>query len=272
MNLRILVPVIMAALAWASSARSDAIVDWGGAYVSGSRGFVLPTAEDDGGVRTFPYSDSAAITPASGYSTPAGKSGPFYGALELISNDGTPRNFAQAQVSRESGTGDSFMRVGQASGVAGSVRGLVFFVKGNFLNGYDGVTLSLGGLSGEMNIRAIADTGSFRFAVRDGSSWYLSETARTTTGDYTIDSLSVENWGLWDPTGSPVAALPAGYATSGGTLNDVTAFGFYFTASRSSSAAVEVNSFQIIPEPGTVSLLLMGTALFGAARFSVRRR
>ncbi len=238
----------------AHPATAKTIVDWGGDYVPGSRNLVLPTGVDNGGTRTFPYSATVPIIPNVDYTAPPGKSGTFYGALELTHLDGTPRNFFSLQITNST-TNDSIYLQGLTNSPA-SVRGLFFFPKSGFLNGYSSRTLSLAQTQGRMNVMAFGDSGTIRLAVRDGNSqWYVSQTVRTTTGFIEINSLSDETWGTWDPTGTPIAALPETYTVAGSTINDVTAFGYSFSASRSgSTVSIRLRDFQIeyIPQAATV--------------------
>ncbi len=238
----------------ASVASGGVVVDWSGDYVSASRNFYLPATIDSGGTRTYPYSFTNPITPNAGYTAPAGKSGPLYGALESTCTDGTARDFAAFRVQNES-TNDTIYLQGESQ-VAGSLRGLIFFKKSDFLGKYGTGNLSLDRVRGRINLLALGDSGSIRFAVRDGGGqWYVSQTVRTTTGILEMEWLSGGNWGAWDPTGAPLAALPVAYAVAGSAIQDVTAFGYYFTASRGHSTfSIKVGDFKIeqIPAPGTL--------------------
>ena len=226
------------------TATAKMIVDWGGDYVTGSRNMVLPSGIDNGGTRTFPYSASVQITPNSDYSVPAGKTGPIYGASELTSSDGTPRSFGAARVSN-SDTNDWIYFQG-ISQVAGSLQGLTFFIQSDFLNGFNAGSLSLSNLKGHLNVTALNASGSVRMAVRDGNNaWFVSQAVRTSAGVFDIASLADQSWGSWDPTGAPLAALPSTFDTPGSSITGVTAFGYYFTASRTSAPSINVRAFQI---------------------------
>ena len=237
---------------------AELIVDWGGNYVDGSRSMTLPTFTDNGGQRTFGYSDTVEVTPAS-YTAPAGKTDAIFAALQNTSTDGTARNFGAVRITNN-GDNDLFYVQGN-SGVGGSVEGLFFFTQGGFLNGYDSGVLSLDNLSGRLSIYQFSETASFRFAVESDSGWYLSETEQTATGLFELGSLGAENWGVWDPDTAPLSAVPGTFSTGGSTLDGVTAVGFYFSGVRGSSApSLSVDSFQIsvIPEPGSLVLMLLG--------------
>ncbi len=239
----------------AHPATAKTIVDWGGDYVTGSRDLVLPAGVDNGGTRTYPYSATVPITPGSSlYLAPEGKSGTFYGASELTSTDGTPRNFGAARVSNN-GTNDWIYFQG-VSQVGGSLQGLVFFSKAHFLNGFNTPTIPLDHLSGRVLIASLADSGLFRFAVRDGDNqWYLSQSSRTTPGSFVLASLAEESWGAWDPSGAPIASPPSSFAVAGTALADITGFGYYFYAARGASApGTNVEAFQIdfVPQAATV--------------------
>ncbi len=238
-------------------ANAKTIVDWSGDYVTGSRSLDLPTGVDNGGTRTFPYSATVPIIPTTDYTAPPGKSGTFYGALEITHPDGTPRNFASQQITNST-TNDSIYLQGTSS-TPGSLKGLFFFPKSGFLNGYSSGTLSLAQTKGRMNVMAFGDSGTIRLAVCDGNDqWYVSKTVRTTTGFLEINSLYDEDWGTWDPTGKPIADLPETYTVAGSTINDVKAFGYYFSASRGhSTVSIRLRDFQIesVPQDGTVFII-----------------
>ena len=252
---------IILSTAWLASA--ELIVDWGGNYVGGSRSLELPAATDNGGMRTFEYSDTLSINPDADYTPPVGKTGPMYGAVQNTSLDGTARNFGAARISNDGDT--DYLYLQGNSGIGGSLEGLIFFLKDDFLNGYDSPVLTLSGLSGTMLIRTLNTSGALRLAVQNGTSWYLSETEQTATGTFEVSDLQAENWGAWDPTGAPLNAVPGTYSTSGSTLNNVTAVGYYFSAERdTSAAALAVDTFQLstssaIPEPGSLMLVLLGS-------------
>jgi hypothetical protein len=259
MNQRSIAFLLLAMLA-GSVCRAETLVHWGGDYVTGSRNMVLPATTTTGGTVTYPYSGTTALTPSSGYSPPADRSGAFFGALENISNDGTPRNFAAARVTNSAT--DDILYVQGNSGVPGTVRGLFFFPKAGFLAGGSGA-IGLGGVSGSLEIRTLATIGSFRFAVQNGSQWYVSESQRTATGLFELADLAGETWAAWDPATTPIDPLPTTFSTSGGTLADIQAFGFTFSASRGDSApSVSIEEFMVVavPEPAAGLLAVMGIA------------
>jgi len=259
--------LIVIAIVVGSVGRAETLVHWGGDYVTGSRNFNLPTPVDNSGTRTYPYSSTTALSPTTGYVPPTGRSGNFFGTLENISDDGTPENFGAARVSNDVLLGDSFY-VQQKSGVPGMVRGMFFFPKSGFLAGGAG-PIGLDGVSGSLNINVLADSGSFRFAVQNGSQWYVSQSQRTAIGLFELADFAGESWGAWNPATTPIDLLPATFTTGGATLTDIQAFGFTFTATRHSSAQIGVREFRIeaVPEPTGVLLAAVGFVGLGAIRW-----
>lgn len=252
-----------------SVSRAETLVHWGGDYTSGSRNMALPATITTGGTVTYPYSGTAALTPSTGYAPPADRSGAFFGALENISNDGTPRNFGAARVANNST--EDFLYVQGNSGVPGTVRGMFFFPKAGFLAGGSGA-ISLDGVSGSLDIRTLTTTGTFRFAVQNGSQWYVSESERTATGLFELADFAGDTWAAWDPATTPINPLPTTFSTSGGTLADIQAFGFTFTASRSDSTpSVSIDEFTIVavPEPAAGLLAAIGFVGLAAIRYRI---
>lgn len=242
------------------------IVFWGGDYVSGTTGFNLPTPVDSGNTRTWAYSDQNPLTPTSGYSAPAGQSEDFYGMLQSTSFDGAS-DFIAANFA-DNIDGD-FFRLTQNNAI---IEGMFFFVKEDFLNGFDAVTLSLTGLTGKIGVREVtADSAAIHFAVQHDGNWYLSESSTAASGSFEVADLGVGNWGAWDPTGAPFDSAPTTFDVAGSTLNDVEAVGFYFTAERGTQQVrLAFDEFEVIPEPGTLGLLAMGVLGVAALRRRLR--
>jgi hypothetical protein len=268
MNQRTIAFLLLSMLA-GSVGRAETLVHWGGDSVTGSRNMVLPATTTSGGTVTYAYSGTTALTPSSGYSPPADRSGAFFGALENISNDGTPRNLGAARVSNN--LTDDFLYVQGNSGVPGTVRGLFFFPKAGFLAGGSDA-IALGGVSGSLEIRTLSATGSFRFAVQNGSQWYVSESQRTATGLFDLADFAGETWAAWDPATTPIDPLPTTFSTSGGTLADIQAFGFTFSASRGDSTpSVSIEEFMVVAVPEPAAGLLAAMGIVGLVAISCRR-
>ena len=252
------------------NAQTD-VVNWGGDYVSANQNLVRPTAVTNGLVVTYTYSSNTAITPVSGYTAPAGRTGPIYGAWQVTSLTNVPVDIAQSRIANNA-AGDRIYII-SPSGTNTQVQGLIFYNKQDFLNGYSNVTLSLNGVVGSMNIAAVADGQAIRYAVQSGGSWYLSETNKTTAGSFSNVSLQDQNWGVWDPSTTPFGTVPATFDTLGTSITDVSAFGFYFQIERATSASIELDSFVIaVPEPSTIGLLGLSAGALLLFRLRARKR
>ncbi len=264
----------MVALATSSTLRAQLtdVVNWGGDYVTANQNFVRPAAVTNGLVVTYTYSSNTAITPASGYTAPADRTGPIYGAWQVTSLTNVPIDTAQARIASNA-AGDRIYLI-SPSLTNTQVRGLIFYNKQDFLNGYSNVTLSLNGVVGSMNIAAVADGQAIRYAVQSGGSWYLSQTNKTAAGSFSNVSLQDQNWGLWDgPTSTNQWAAPVTFDTLGTSITDVSAFGFYFDIQRTSSTRIEVDSYVIaVPEPSTIGLLGLGAGALLLFRLRARKR
>lgn len=244
--------ILCVTIGWVTAVSADPIVFWGGDYVSSTVNLSLPTPSTDDNTRTWAYSDTTALSPSAGYAVPADRSGTFYGALQTVGSD-NPVDFTAANVGA-SAAGD-FLRF-TAGGA--SMQGLIFFRKNDFLAGSSG-SISVADLEARLLLDENSPTdGTFRFAVLDGTSWYISQyETGATVGGFT-QSLNTVNWAAWDPTSGAIPAVPATFETEAADLTDVQAIGFYFNAARTSQDRVGIREFEVIPEPGTLGLLALG--------------
>ena len=245
------------------------IVDWSGNYVGSgsSQNLNLGSSTDTSTTRTW---EAAEITPGGTYEAPEGKTGPIFGAFEYTDNNG-PRDFSLARIRRDdSNTPINFSAHGGVD--SSNLKGLIYYTKSNFLNSMSSVPIGLTEMSGTLNVTDQSETAEYRFAVLNGTDWYLSSTTATDTGAFNIEDFGAINWGAWSmPEGSTFSATPSNYDVAGSTLTDVQAVGFYFDVSREGQSRVEFESFQVvaIPEPGT--LLLVGIALGSLLLFRRKR-
>ncbi len=249
-------------------ASAAAIVHWGNStgYVTSSQNFNLPSATDNGSARTYQYSATNPITPSSSYSTPADRTGPIYAALQNINGTAAAASFGAASVA-DGDTATDFLRIqGSTPGAGngdGNISGMFFFVKNNFLNNFNTGTLSLANV--ESFTSTISDysgtSASFRLAVQNSGTWYLSATQATGAGTFSFSNVSSINYGIWDPTGAPLNTSIGAFTNAATTLTDVQAFGLYFDVTRTDNAPrFRVEEFQVvaIPEPTTWALLAGG--------------
>jgi len=272
-------------------------VDWGGDYVSGNETFGQGTFgtyrfnDDNAADPTVPVTDtrqrvlfgltnstSGYFRPNSGYTAPAGKTGNFYmgTALQFPGGAADPNVF---RVSNNTGgnTTDTIRLRAQDNAV--STFALLGFGKTEFLNG---TSASARGLDATTSITVTIGqdfgnpgTPTYRYAVLDGSQWYLSNTTFSPSGagTFTLSSTGTETWGLFNPLGTGagstlpgtgIKVAPGAFASQ--TFNDVQGFGMW--ASGGFDMDVAGFSATTIPEPSTYAMLAFGLA----AVFFLRRR
>jgi hypothetical protein len=151
------------------------------------------------------------------------------------------------------------------------LQGLIFFQKSDFIGSPSGAISFDGTSSASMTNGGQAGSagpgGGTRFAVLDGSTWYLSNTDfNGFAGTTTIADLSTENFAAYDPTGAPLNSTPGSFTTAGSTFTDIQAVGYYFGLGSvsASSTGMPISAFEIsgvvVPEPSTAVLFLGGLA------------
>tara|TARA_R100000027_G_scaffold66167_3_gene61652 strand:- start:22674 stop:23582 length:909 start_codon:yes stop_codon:yes gene_type:complete len=276
--------MLVAGLGLAKGGDAASIVDWGGDYVpestsnsnlSGTLGdytvpgtalWVYGADDGDGEPRTSPTSD---------YVAPAGKSAKFSwgGYTQATDTNLNPsqRNWSRAGVLDsiytpvDSDTIDFFRGNNNASySFIGAA--FVSFAKEDFLNGYDALTLDMGGVE-TLSVSGTGITGSvtYRFAVLSDGIWYLGEDSMSSNGSLILtgEDLSTSNWAEWSPTGgadSRLEDVPGSFGTSVAELDDIQGFGVYadMSAANGSSMRFEISEFGVeaIPEPQEMAFLL----------------
>ncbi len=186
----------LTSLIFVAGASASSVVHWQGDYVgASSRVMNLPSATDNGGVRTYVFSAVNSLVPTTGYTAPTGRSSTFYGALQNSQASGDPANFGAIQIATQVVDEGSNFRVQGGAGDS-TISGMIMFKKENFLNGYDTGTLALSGLGGNMNIYDVNATSAvFRYAVLSGTQWYLSEAVATGNTLFSVADLASGNWG-----------------------------------------------------------------------------
>lgn len=253
------------------------IVDFGGDYVSNPTFAPLNfgSTSTTGNTLTSLYSDTVPKSPSSGYTTPPGKSGTFYGAFETTTPSATPA-FGLSRVTNASPNDTVLMNGGSGAGT-NTLLGLYAFLSPDFLNGANTGSVSFDENS-SLSLTILASAaGTIRMAALNDGQWYLSETVYSvaTASTFTVDNPNEINWGAWTPpTSGTFPAVPSLFDVAGSTFTDIQGVGFYFARSRVTvGPAFSWNSFQAtalvvpVPEPGVGSLLLAATA----ATLCVRR-
>lgn len=238
------------------------IVNWNGEYLDQKAGgqkldlgseTPLNAADGSNEGVGFAYSEELPKSPSIAKYDAQKPSAVFYGALEFI-NPGASEDMATALrplntvVKAANTTFIGFGGTPPPDAGTSRVRGLVFWLKKDFLNGFEKMEKitwqSI--LSMSLNITKIdAKLSHARFAVQSGGKWYLSESASENSKAFTINDAS---WGEWNVTSAlPLPALPDSFPTSGDQLSDITAFGFYFDAGSVSkaNAVFATDAFQV---------------------------
>lgn len=215
------------------------------------------------------YSESTAMSPASGYTGPV-----FHGGY-LATADTAARIGASLQV--VTGGSNGVVLVQDYGNVANTVTmgiASAFVFKqqdwANYTSG--GVSLSsisVNGTSYTNNTLGNAMTG--RWIIENGSNYYISQT--TFLGNSSTQSLtdfSTTTWAAYNPTTSlNFDQSAATYSTV--TFDQVTGVGVYFendsflgTGASGVQYNVSLNSFaaSAVPEPGTLSILLVAAACY----------
>lgn len=158
-----------------------------------------------------------------------------------------------------SGGGSNPMRMVSAVNVA----------KADFLNGASSTgSLGFDNVVG-MKARVATMTGSSnaRFLVQSGSDWYISDYSVTRATDMLANGYT-ETWYSYDPTSTLLYDnTDLGTGVSGSTLTDIQAFGIIAqntvdvngTSANAVQFAVSKLSLNVIPEPATLGLLVLGS-------------
>jgi len=232
-----------------SGAFATVITTWGGDYVAAYTGLnggtpVSPTTAS----KTYTYSTTVAKSPA----------GPtFYGAFSLSNSidSGTAPSFMANRFGIATADGASRLQFGTTA-AAGEVvmRGLVFFMKTDFLDGSSEGTVGLDD-SSVFTIGVVSSGGSFRqykmavhAKVLGEWGWYLSQAGGVSEESFTLERAGEANWGRYeiDPANGPLHAAPKRYETFGTDFEEIDAVGYFFNYAQSAAGANTtffVNSF-----------------------------
>jgi len=269
-----------------ATAVGSVIVNFGGNYMSDNAnkaGRRSSTAITDGVL--FSYNDG---TPASPLPTNyEGTSGTYYAVAQMTTAGGGVSGSYALSVLYAGGQNSIIARSkvrGTSETGSANVQGMIFWKKEDFLAGASTETLKLSDI-GELYVNASnvrSTQAALRFAVQSDGVWYLSEkalTSKTFLADAALGALTMEDpatlmWAAWNPQSSPTSLLnpaPTVYDVDGGTLNSITAVGYYFLSDYAlpNAAHFDVNAFRVttIPEPssaalmGGAALLLLGVAV-----------
>jgi len=189
-----------------------------------------------------------------------------YGAVEYFDSS---NSFSESTYARTQNSPD-VLQYGKQS-VSGSdtgMKGLTAFAKADFasLSGSSMVSFDSNSQFDMIVNWENSDSLTLRFAVLDGSQWYLSETSASDT--FSISDLASENFGAWNPGSSGIlGAEPGAFSTSGSSISDIQGVGLYFDHTRAGNSGwlqIENISVTAVPEPssyatiaGILSLVLL---------------
>lgn len=292
-----LYPILLCAslFCFSFSYGSTPILIWGDTkHVTGSDPLVLsgtPVVEDH--VAKYSYSWDTPLSPGAGYTGPT-----FYGTLEAHAGakaieDGLVPGFSQAQLLAGAQTRMRIdaENVNSATTPRGTLRGLIFFKKEDFIGGASGSgaivqfdessTISLNASSLNSSPRHVHIAVHAR--IGDSWEWYLSETRVTVAGTLEIANAGAENWAVWGDISAegllPAAPTSGSYTIAGSSFDDIDAVGYHIFMTNSSNGSshpfMQFGEFSVaaattIPEPAH-ALLLVVLALAGMSIYGRKR-
>ncbi len=159
-----------------------------------------------------------------------------------------------------------------------SIVGLIYLKKEDFLDvSYGSATLSLAenaALTANIKQLNSGEEREVRFAILNDGQWYVSANRQTGATLFTLADPLAAKWTLWDPASAPLSTLPTGGTYLGSDFQNIQAFGIAFLnvqASASNSTPLfqvtTLNaSFEVIPEPSSVALLMGGALCWWVSR------
>lgn len=257
-------------IGFSTTIQATIIADWGGDYLNANRSIGGTEVNPSGSSRLYAYSDTTNATPSTPYSAPPGKSGTLYSGSYFEKNGGGG-NTTYGRNVLNNGANDTitFRKTGSLpSGYTSAT--FIAFLKEDFLSGSgvsDVVTFTSGN---SMSFTLTEATNSeYRFAVMNGSTWYLHSATYDTTGSQLTLSgsslLSDNAWGAWDPNGGAngqLGVVPSTFDTQGSSFSNIQAVGFFALSTFptnvegfSASLSTFTVDASIIPESGTTALL-----------------
>jgi hypothetical protein len=277
----------------ASALSADVIVNWGGDYSVASPGSQRGTAGNSatldyygnsGAFNQRAWSEATLLNPSSDYTGT-----PYYGGGFNSYTAATPGGFLSSTYGgiQHNAAGDRIYYRSQAPGVADMTQrngaiGVAFLQSDwDALSAETAIFDASSSLS--MNIQINNANVTWRFIVKEGAQWYVSNASYTGNGTKTLDAASPTplldmTWAAWSPTASldfdaaaTFASVPFANITGVGYHGE---FGFATAGANTTAQDLVVQGFTanlaIIPEPGTAALVgLSFAALFALGR---RRR
>lgn len=276
--------LLAACVSLAGSLSAAVVVNYNSAaYVTGNTNLNRTTTSNtttySGGTgrsEVLAFSESTALSPASGYDGPT-----FYGGYYRSGTNATSTNGSSLRRIINNASFDyidstfGYYTASAATATEGAFT--TVFLKQNFstLSSTPNLTFEASNpLS--INIQGIAKAEA-RWMIKDGGTYYVSNLTYTTTGAKTLASANDTTWAIFDPSAS-LRFSPSSFSAH--AFADIQAVGFYAqsndpTVEAANPSLFRVNAFSAslvassIPEPSSFAALA-GLATLGLA--ALRRR
>lgn len=213
----------------------DLVVSWKGSGVQGSTPLQaeLITPKVTPGVSTLPLDETISWKPVDGPESNGGETVDFSAGLSA-SVGTSPAVPDILQWESRPGGGRIHLLLRGSESDPPQMRGMIIFPKSHFLDGAADPASSLGfDHQSLLSFTGLLDglAPEARWAVRDGETWYLSESTLTPQRSYqTAETRELpepgqQKWAEYQP-GEPFEAAPASYADH--QFSNITAFGVWF--------------------------------------------
>jgi len=263
---------------WTNSEKTAGNLAFNGTATTGNFTFI------DGGSSTpsqrtiRPFSESERLSPFS--TSPTGETRTFFGGYQTVwvgGSSGNPRE--RAEVRNVTGDPITVVTLANASLPSG-LQGINVWLASSFLD-FDATTESVA-LTAGSQLRMVfsadgaATTPTFRFAVKQGGQYYLSQLSYSPGTHLLSDPSAATLWAPYDPAVD--LNFDAASATfSARSFTNVEAVGTYYGLAESAvnnRVGYRLSEFSatavVVPEPGTLAIAAWGS--FAAGLYFRRRR
>lgn len=238
---RITLAILVCAVSDPAQAEEITIVNWDGSGVEAQMD--LDPAEGPKKLTEFAYNfgfdEQTVWAPAENYSPPSGTSGVFGLALSSSVGQGPAVPHIMRLEKRSSG-GTLTILIQGTEDLAPQMRGILFFLKGNFLSGETASEKVHFDAASRFSFMGILDgrAPEARWLVRDGETWFVSEATLSPQMTYNVSELrELENpestkWAEYYVDGMPLEMAPTEFETR--KFENITAVGIYWDSYGSS--------------------------------------